>query len=89
MAKKRIFAKVFDIRSRKKIIVFFFAIFLIFLSFLLYLKFLVTPLLVDTFESKLGQDATKAMNSAVYNVLNESINYDDLIEIILDSSMQM
>lgn len=86
MLRKKFFFNVFNVRARKKILVFFLASFLILFGLLAYIKFLVTPLLVETGQSKIGQESTKAMNYSVYNVLSESINYDDLIEVVTDSS---
>ena len=73
------------IKNRKKYI-FFTILLLIFAFFIFYIKFLVTPLMVDTSTYQIKLCATKSMNYAVTETMNQNIRYDDLINIITDSS---
>ncbi|MBQ7466663.1 MAG: sporulation protein YunB [Clostridia bacterium] len=72
--------------KKRKIAVFFTVLIMIFAFFIFYIKFLVTPLMVDTSTYQIKLYATKSMNYAVTETMNQNISYDDLINIITDSS---
>lgn len=86
MKKRKIRIFSINIRVRKKILVFFLVLFVIGFVFVLFMNYLVNPILVKTGESQISQHSTKAMNTAVSEVLQDSINYDDLIHLVTDSS---
>ena len=76
--------KTFSVKT--KILLFFMLIFLVFAFFILYLYFLVTPLIVNTSKSQIKVFATKSMNYAITEAMNQNINYDDLVNVITDGS---
>ena len=78
--------KTINLYKKRKIIRIFTIFITIFAFFIFYTKFLVTPLMVDTSTSQIKLYATKSMNYAVTETMNQSISYDDLINIITDGS---
>ncbi len=73
-------------RVKRKIALFFVLTIAIFAIFSVYIKLLVTPLIVETSKSQIKVHATKSMNYAITESMNQNINYDDLVHIITDSS---
>ena len=73
-------------RKKRKKIMFFTILFGIFAFFILYFNFLVTPLVVETSRSQIKVYATKSMNYAVTEAMNQNITYDDLINITTDAT---
>ena len=71
--------------TRRKIVVFFTFILIIFAFFIAYMNLLVTPLIVDTGKSQIKVFATKSMNYAVTEAMNQNISYDDLVTIQMGS----
>ena len=69
---------------KHKIVVFFAVILFIFAFFVLYFTLLVTPLIVDTSKAQIKVFATKSMNYAITEAINQNISYDDLVNIITD-----
>ena len=71
-------------RSRRKrnttLILFFIIIFLI-VGILCYINFIVNPIILSIGEAKVKSLATKAVNSAVSEVLFDNYTYDDIITI--------
>lgn len=65
----------------------FFAVFL-FLIFLLilYVKFLAIPIVVANTQTQVQSYATKAINYAIADSMNQNVSYGDLISIIKDDS---
>lgn len=72
--------------AKHKIVVFFLVVFVVFALFLIYMQFLATPLIVDTSKSQIKVYATKSMNYAVTEAMNQNISYDDLVDILLDAN---
>lgn len=72
--------------KNRKLYRFFAIVLIIFAVFSCYLKFLVTPLLVDTCNATVKVNATKCINYAITEAMNQNITYDDLINIVTDSS---
>lgn len=75
-----------NMRKKRKKIMFFTILFGIFAFFILYFNFLVTPLVVETSRSQIKVYATKSMNYAVTEAMNQNITYDDLINITTDAT---
>ncbi len=78
--------KTYNLNKKRKILVFFACLMTIIAFFILYIKFLVTPLMVDTSTYQIKLYATKSMNYAITETMNQNINYDDLVNIVTDSS---
>lgn len=72
--------------KKRKILAFFCFFIMIFASFGLYVKYLVTPLLVETCNATVKVNATKCINYAITEAMNQNITYNDLINIVTDSS---
>ena len=68
---------------------FFCILAIIFALFACYVKFLVTPLLVQTCNAKIKVDSSRCINYAITEAMNQNITYDDLINIVTDSSGQI
>ncbi len=60
-------------------------IFAVFALFMCYTKYLVTPLIVETCNAQVKVTATKCINYAITEAMNQNIAYDDLINIVTDS----
>ena len=67
-----------------KILLFFTFLSLFFALFLIYMNLLVTPLIVNTGKSQIKVFATKSMNYAVTEAINQKISYDDLVTTLTD-----
>ncbi len=72
--------------TKRKIVLFFTIVAAIFAFFVLYIKFLVTPLIIHTSEAQIKVHATQSMNFAITEAMNQHITYDDLVNIVTDSS---
>lgn len=70
--------------KNRKIVTFFICLLFIFAFFMLYFVFLVTPLIVNTSKAQIKVIATKSMNYAITEAINQNISYDDLVNIITD-----
>lgn len=70
-------------RLKHKIFAFF--IILVFLIFC-YIRFLATPLIVSNTETQIGSFATRSINYAIADLMNQNVKYDELINILKDSS---
>lgn len=64
-------------------------LFVVFALFLCYVKFLVTPLVEETCNANIKVNSTKCINYAITEAMNQNITYDDLINIVTDSSGQI
>lgn len=72
--------------KNRKMYRFFIVCTVIFAVLYCYFSFLVTPLLVDTCNATVKVNATKCINYAITEAMNQNITYDDLINIVTDSS---
>lgn len=72
------------LKKNKKLIMFLAILTLIFLVFFLLFGLVINPVLVNTIELRAKSVATRAMNSAISDVIMNSIVYDDLINIVTD-----
>lgn len=70
--------------KRSRFVLFFAILVFVFAVFILYFTFLVTPLIVDTSRAQIKVFATKSMNFAITEAINQNISYDDLVNIITD-----
>lgn len=70
--------------KRSRVVLFFAILVFVFAVFVLYFTFLVTPLIVDTSRAQIKVFATKSMNFAITEAINQNISYDDLVNIITD-----
>ena len=75
-----------NIRKKRKIYMFFAFLFIVFAVFGCYTKFLITPLLVETCNATVKVNATKCINYSIAETMSQNISYDDLINIVTDSS---
>lgn len=73
-----------QIKKNKKKIMLTFILTSIFLVFYLAFGLVINPILVNTIELRAKSISTRAMNSAVSDVIMNSIVYDDLINIVTD-----
>lgn len=71
---------------KRKIIIFFAFVFIFFAFFVIYMNVLVTPLIVNTGRSQIKVFATKSMNYAVTEAINQNISYDDLVTTLTDTN---
>ncbi len=71
---------------KHKTMVFFAVLLILFALFLLYMNLLVTPLIVETSKSQIKVYATKSMNYAVTEAVNQNISYDDLVSVLSDNN---
>jgi len=71
---------------KRKVVIFFSFLILFFILFIVYMNLLVTPLIVNTGKSQIKVFATKSMNYAVTEAVNQNISYDDLITTISDNN---
>ena len=86
MKKSRHKIAVISLRARRKLFKFFLYVFLFVALIFCIMKFLVTPILVETGESKVKEISFVAMNNAVAEVMRGTITYEDLVHIVTDSS---
>ena len=71
------------IQLKYKIIAFFILLFVI---LFLYIKLLVTPLVVANTKAQISNFATRSINSAIADTMNQNISYGDLIKVINDEN---
>ena len=71
-------------KRKRKIIVGFIVLIFIFTLFAAYVNLLVTPLIVDTSKSQIKVYATKSMNYAITEAMNQNVSYDDLVDVVSD-----
>ena len=68
----------------------FFAFFLIlFIIMFLYIKYLAMPVIVSNTETQIKSYATKSINYAISETLNQNVSYGELINIVKDSSQNV
>ena len=72
--------------KRRGLYRFFCILLIIFAVLACYVRFLVTPLLVETCNAKIKVDSSRCINYAITEAMNQNITYDDLINIVTDSS---
>ncbi len=72
--------------KKRKIYVFFVILFVGICVFVWYVSFVVNPIIVSIGEAKTKSLATKAINTAVTEVLCEGYSYDDIIDIKTDGN---
>lgn len=65
---------------------FFCILLLIIAVFVCYVRFLITPLLVETCNAKIKVDSSRCINYAITEAMNQNVTYDDLINIVTDST---
>lgn len=68
-------------RLKHKIFAFFLILFLL---FFIYIKFLVTPIIIENTKTQLGSFATKSINYAIADIMNQNVAYNELISIVKD-----
>jgi len=86
MRKEKYHIKTFSIGKKRKMFKVLTIFSLIFAFFIMYIRLLITPLMVDISSSQIKVYATKSMNYAITETMNQNISYDDLISIITDAS---
>ncbi len=65
----------------------FFAFFLIFLTLLyIYARYLATPIVVANTETQISTYATKSINYAIAESMNQNVSYGDLVTVIKDQN---
>ncbi len=65
----------------------FFAFFLLLvILFYIYLKCLVTPIVIENTDTQLANYATKSINYAIAETMNQNISYGDLVKVIKDEN---
>lgn len=86
--KKSKSTKIFSINIRKHRGLYRFLIvsMAIFSIFYCYLTYLVTPLMVETCNASIKVTATQCINYAIAQAMSQNLSYDDLINIVTDSS---
>ena len=60
----------------------FFIIFILLIS--IYIRYLVTPIVVENTRAQVANFATKSINYAIADTMNQNVSYGDLIKIIRD-----
>ena len=75
-------------RFKLKYKIFAFFIFLIF-AIVLYVKYLAIPIVVENTETQIKTFATKAINYAVVDTMNQNVSYGDLVNVVKDSSQKV
>ena len=70
-------------RKKHKIFAFFI---LFFLVIFLYLKYLAIPIVINNTKSQVQSYATKSINYAIADTMNQNISYGDLINIVKDNN---
>ena len=73
-----------QIKNNKKKYITILVIVLVITIFFLFFSILISPVLINTIELKAKSISTRAINSAVSDVIMNSIVYDDLINIVTD-----
>ncbi len=65
----------------------FFAFFILMLIILfLYAKFLATPIVVANTRTQIGNFATRSINYAIADTMNQNVSYGDLVNVVKDES---
>lgn len=70
-------------RKKHKIFAFFI---IFFLAVFLYLKYLAIPIVINNTKSQVQSYATKSINYAIADTMNQNISYGDLINIVKDNN---
>lgn len=73
------------LRFQLKQKIFAFFVLLIFI-FSAYIRFLVTPIVVENTKTQIASFATKSINYAIADTMNQNVSYGDLIKISRDSN---
>lgn len=73
---------VYKIRKKDKIIAFLFCLIII---LFLYVRYLALPIVINNTDSQLRSYATKSINFAVADTMNQNVSYGDIITVIKDS----
>lgn len=84
--RKKPFIKLINIykfQLKQKIFAFF-IIFILIIS--VYIRFLVTPIIVENTRAQVANFATKSINYAIADTMNQNVSYGDLIKIIRDEN---
>lgn len=85
MAKyKKFVIKTYNFNKKRIFLSIFLIIIITICVFILYLTYFVTPIIIDTSESKIKTLANRSMNIAVTTAMSQDISYDDLIDITKD-----
>ncbi len=82
--RKKSFIKLINIgkiQLKQKIFAFF-IIFILLIS--IYIRYLVTPIVVENTRAQVANFATKSINYAIADTMNQNVSYGDLIKIIRD-----
>lgn len=65
----------------------FFAFFLLFLLLIfLYVRYVATPLIIANTETQIGNFATRSINYAIADTMNQNVSYGDLVSVIKDEN---
>lgn len=75
-----------NIAKHRKLYRFLIVTGVIFAVFSCYLQFLVTPLMVETCNASIKVSATECINYAISQAMSQNLAYEDLINIVTDSS---
>lgn len=75
-----------NIAKHRKLYRFLLVTGVIFAVFSCYLQFLVTPLMVETCNASIKVSATECINYAISQAMSQNLAYEDLINIVTDSS---
>lgn len=73
-----------NFKKRKKRYLIVLSVFFVFIIFILFFSFMINPVIINTIELRAKSISTRAMNSAVADVIMNTIIYDDLINIVTD-----
>ena len=84
--RKKSFIKLINIHKfqLKQKIFAFFIIFILIIS--VYIRYLVTPIVVENTRAQVSNFATKSINYAIADTMNQNVSYGDLIKIIRDNN---
>lgn len=84
--RKKSFIKLINVHKfqLKQKIFAFFIIFILIIS--VYIRYLVTPIVVENTRAQVSNFATKSINYAIADTMNQNVSYGDLIKIIRDEN---
>ena len=84
--RKKSFIKLINVHEfqLKQKIFAFFIIFILIIS--IYIRYLVTPIVVENTRAQVSNFATKSINYAIADTMNQNVSYGDLIKIIRDEN---
>ena len=84
--RKKSFIKLINVHKfqLKQKIFAFFIIFILIIS--IYIRYLVTPIVVENTRAQVSNFATKSINYAIADTMNQNVSYGDLIKIIRDEN---